>query len=280
MKKRLRKSITFVLMIAFIFTTVFPAYANDTFMTSGMASEILTKAPTDMTYSQKEKVSSDAEVLSTYGLLKLGEVEKVNVNNEKIEYVIDYGQVKETVEIVSNSSEELVLNVTADNVKDTLVINHITGEVSVDGNKVEAEKTVTPRVSDRYITETCPYGSASEYNKALGVIEQNNNIYLNDFIKNLTLTGFTIVLGIIGGVSGSIAVGIAAFLYSEMTKTYPNTDTMSYKTYGYYHKNSGSSGYISDYGAAVTKLMTYFYAAANCQDYVCRETNYEVWIKY
>ena len=253
MKKRLRKSITFVLMIAFIFTTVFPAYANDTFMTSGMASEILTKAPTDMTYSQKEKVSSDAEVLSTYGLLKLGEVEKVNVNNEKIEYVIDYGQVKETVEIVSNSSEELVLNVTADNVKDTLVINHITGEVSVDGNKVEAEKTVTPRVSDRYITETCPYGSASEYNKALGVI---------------------------GGVSGSIAVGIAAFLYSEMTKTYPNTDTMSYKTYGYYHKNSGSSGYISDYGAAVTKLMTYFYAAANCQDYVCRETNYEVWIKY
>ena len=280
MKKKFKKVIATITLCAFSLGITTPLYANDALMMAGVSSEILTKVSNDMTDSQKEQFLTDVEVLSTYGLLELGEIEKISINNENFEYVIDYGSVKETVEIISNSSKELVINVTAGNVKDTLVVNHATGEVFLDGNKVETAKTVNPRVSDRYITENCPYGSASDYNRSIGIVEEENNVYFSDTMENLTLTAFNIVLGAIGGITGSIAVGVATFLYYVMTTEYPKSSAMSYITYGYYHKDSAITGYIGDYGAAVTKLLSFFYAEADYEEYICSETNYEVWIRY
>ena len=88
------------------------------------------------------------------------------------------------------------------------------------------------------------------------------------------------IIGAIGGITGSIAVGVATFLYYVMTTEYPKSSAMSYITYGYYHKDSAITGYIGDYGAAVTKLLSFFYAEADYEEYICSETNYEVWIRY
>lgn len=280
MKKKFKKVVAAITLCAFSLGITTPLYANDALMMDGVSAEILAKVSNDITDSQKEQLLTDAEVLSTYGLLELGEIKKVSINNENFEYVIDYGTVKETVEIIANSSRELVINVTAGNVKDTLVVNHTTGEVFLDGNKVEIAKSVKPRVSDRYITESCPYGSAADYNKSIGIVEEDNNIYFSDIMENLTLTAFTIVLGALGGTTGGVAVGIAAFLYYVMTTEYPKSNAMSYITYGYHHKDSAITGYISGYGAAVTKMVSFFYAGADYQDYIDSETNYEVWIRY
>jgi len=146
----------------------------------------------------------------------------------------------------------------------------------VSRNLFNCKSDVATRASSRWCQTSCPYGTPTDYTKSAGSFN-NSNVALTDFLKNLS---FSAVLALFGAINlpAGVVFGFSSIVYSGLQEASPNSKGLSYKDTKTWHKSCGSAsgGYISAFGAYVTKHSTKWYAEKNYNKYKYTVVDYEI----
>lgn len=207
----------------------------------------------------KDKIEKELEILKIYGE-DLNEIIKVNIEEEKYVYVVKSFEdnLLSELSITKNKEGLQQLNIKEGEKEDVILIKE--GNLYIDGQKIISENSIQidynniqimPMADrDRWVTQVCPYGKASDYSKYIGV-RTNPNIKLGKMLEEYTrkglakalIAGICSALGLsgIGSSAVSKSCNIAANkLLDDAFGSYKNTKYLSSKTYVYNHGKEGS----------------------------------------
>lgn len=229
---------------------------------------------------------------------KISQLIAIKKEDGKILYTLQAGRFIDQIS-VRTEADAVIFNVSGGGRQDEIIVT--SDGTLVDGNEITMNVTIEnvtavqmpmgalmPRYSDRSFVTTCPYGYISDYTE-LKEIVRIENIELQQEIENMTFSAFVdaILMGIsiyLTGTHENVFVDIfsdaASDLFAWLNDDYPVEDAMSCICYCYYHKDADVTGYISDYGAAVTKHAARWYPRPNMSGAPTPLTRYEVYRIY
>lgn len=220
----------------------------------------------------RQKMLDELSYLAAFSLFNEGKVSIINIiafeNGENlsydIEYTVNYGEFSETIMFQEFSRSRVVFVIENEDVVNTIELSE--DRVYINGKEVVNKVSIGPcnaRYSDYEYTSDCPYGNPSDYTKYQGV----TSVASIDVQNRLSETLYTAILVILStlGPAGFYVTAFASFVYIWVKSNSPNSHYLSYKEYKYWHSSCGnwSGGYISAFGAYVTKSVTDWYSEEN-----------------
>lgn len=272
MKKKLLSLGLCILMLISLFPV--SAFAAGSASTVEKIEQFLPDSPSPELKSQIEK---EYEYLRSSGLLEenVGRIVDIRIIDSipaypgaaaTIEYKIDYDLFKETLTFTNFSASSVSFHSESEdgNAKNDMTINS-DNSIILDGQQIDTSApttSISPKVSDRWYQSACPYGAPRDYTKTAGMTYIDNLPLTNAIIKMT----FSAVYKLILGFAGMPVVASKVFTkvtFAAMQASAPQSQGLSCIDAKYWHKNSGSAGYISAYGAYVTYHRIQWYPWIN-----------------
>lgn len=266
--------------------------------------QLLTDTSINLNANIQTQISAETDYLRELGLLNnsTGTLTSIEILTTDvpyngafatIEYIIDYGQIQDSIifNCLSDTYVDLTLYNKEDNIKDNLVLDG--NQILLDGAKVEILETSSlsntdtsvgsppmRRVSDRVYQVACPYGTAADYNVYVGE-SRTKDI---DFKNKLESVVYSTALSIVGQFLGfSLVLNVfTTALFSFLQESAPTSYGISCIDDKYWHKSCGtlSGGYISAYGRYVTKHVFNWYPRTNFDGIPKLTIEYEIRVIY
>lgn len=144
-----------------------------------------------------------------------------------------------------------------------------------DGNVIKHNFFNTTREGyTSYFTNSCPYGSNSNYTYDYGT-EIDRNVAFSMYIKDVATTTFISVFSMLFDAYGTLAEQIFRDFYNFLKDTDPQIDAVSYIAYVKTH-NSYRSGYIAPIFSYAYYYDIALFSETNCWGSFTRTQTYKV----
>ena len=210
--------------------------------------------------SETKKIEKEMKALELC-FKDLSAIEQIQCK-EKNEYLMNYNGIRETI-ILNNITADSISFSASDGIKnDTCTVTQ-SGEVIINGNKVEFTNEYTPYGTSWKSTYkgTKPYGSltSSSYNSYLS--SGRSNAKMDDKIKNITISVLSVVIARFvpyAGIGIDIATIAYAFLKSQEPESYNVSCTYDTYTCGPDNYQYRTKIYANgNYSGAYKRINTY-----------------------
>lgn len=253
MKTKMKRICSLVLALAMCLSVSSVAFAIETYPNiSNLVDE-------PVSLSVRAKMSSDIQQLDSFGLDQ-NQLVRIDTMDNTYGYIYDLGDnIISTVYVDEGSNGEVILTNIEGEKEDVVVITS-DSKVFLNGLQVTTTYTsdnkrstiATPRYTMYWKTETCPYGSASDYTD----YQYTSNVFSVEFyqyIEDLTMAAIIEVLKTVLPLYGEIVDMLAQIVdHIADDDITPNT-AASFREQYYYHATKGyyvSTSYGTKLGVA------------------------------